>query len=270
MKRLLLLTTIVLVLAPATGAAAPPKFADTAAYKNLTAYVNELNTKKTTPATTEEKTAFQTNLNSKALAAKKRSNKLLQSRKKYQLSLNQKNLKKAVLKLTRKYNRQVTLVKNNLKVNTRQQKFRQRDAIRNQTRKINKKINLSRFKLRELRKKYYDTASGAAKTRLQKEINIELAKIERSRGLVAKATDKINARYKKVFKNLKSRAKNDINNLTKKLNRNKSTTKKNYSRNYNQTKRNLIKRKDREHVTVDNLKTTGSGYINAMPAPILT
>lgn len=267
MKRILLLVSLIFFLVAPSSKAAPPKFVDTSAYKNLVSYVQELNSKKTTPATPEEKTAFQTNLNTKVLAAKERSNQLFESRKKYQLSLNQRYLKQAIDKLTRKYNRQVNLVKNNLTIDIKQQQFRQRDTIRNQTRKINQKINFSRFKLRELRQKYYDTTSGAAKTRLQKEINIELARIETLKGSITKATNKINTRYNKVFKSLRAEAKKDINKLTRKLNRNKSKTNANYSRSYTKTKKILVNRKNQEHTIVNNLKTTGLEYIALMPAP---
>jgi hypothetical protein len=268
MKRIILLTILVTLLFPALSQAAPPKFVDTAAYQNLVNYVNELNSKKTTAATPEEKTAFTTNLNNKALAAKQRSTQLFEARKKYQLQLNANALKRVTLKLTRKYNRNVNLVKNNLRIDVEQQEFRQRDAIRNSTRKINRKINLSRFRLRELRQKYYDSTSGAAKTRLQKQINAELVRLDVLKGSISKSTNKIESRYAKIFNKLKAEAKQDINKLTRKLNRNKRSQKASFNRKYNRAKRTFISRKDQEHAIVNNLKERGLEYINLMP-PLL-
>lgn len=248
--------------------AAPPKFVDTAAYKDLVVYVDNLDSLKTTPASAEAKSSYQTNLDEKASLAKTRANQLLDQRKAFKKKELDNRLKANYRSYDLKYLRQAKAIEKDLKIDLKRTSILEKDKLAEvgrSYRAAKKKLTASLLNLRD---RYYSSQNAEARTALQNKINQTITKINQIEARQDRAAKAVEDRFLKAENRLKQNAALNKKRAYQVVSQKKRKLKRSSDRSYNAAVKNYQVSRNNEYVLVNNLKTEGEGYISQMPAPL--
>jgi hypothetical protein len=242
-----------------------PGIKKTPEYRALNRYVNFLGTKKTVPATDNQKTTYRVKLRAKRTATNVKA-KSLYNRRVIRISKRDDDKQRRVIRKIR-HNQKVRVGNLNAALNVRLGKLNAKQA--NAVNQINAnyafRINPLVDKRSKLQKKLAKAKSPARRAAITAKINNVQARINRLVNARQADANAVVDRYNSRARSVKSIYAKRINNVRKGARHEINQAKRAYKRLYKADLRAAKQRKDAQISLITGLAARGTGYINQMP-----